>query len=59
MDFYTLITKDECFDLPKDMPIPKYGSIVFIDSKSFLIEYVHYNIQKGKLKGVTLLAKEV
>lgn len=46
--FYTITTTERCYDLPKDMPVPKKGEVVFINDKTIIINNVNYHINKNQ-----------
>jgi len=51
-DNYIVIIEDETFDLPKDMPVPERGSVIFIGGrkgKVGVVDTVKYHISDGKI----------
>jgi hypothetical protein len=47
MTFYTIAIDDNCYDLPKEMPVPQLGTHVFIDGKVGKVDNINYHINDG------------
>ena len=57
--FYTITIEDNCYDLPKNMPVPQKGSLVFIEGKTCRVESINYHISRGKLHTVSVFAERL
>lgn len=57
MEFYTITIKNKCFDLPKKMPVPQIGSVIFIEDFSGEVKQVNYHLFDGKLHMITIFCE--
>ena len=56
LDFYTITIGDETFDLPKDMPVPERGSVIFLADKVGVVDTVKYHIIGKKVNMISIYA---
>ena len=57
LEFLTITIEDQCFDLPKDMPIPQKGDMVFIGSKTGTVSHTNYHITKGNVFMISIFTE--
>lgn len=54
LKFYTIKIEGKCYDLPKDMPIPQIGSVVFVDNEAGVVDRIHYHVVRGKIHMISI-----
>jgi len=54
--FYTIKIDNETFDLPKDMPVPERGSVIFLADKVRVVDTVKYHIIGKKVNIISIYA---
>jgi hypothetical protein len=55
--FYTVTIEDSCYDLPKDMPIPSKGSLIFAGGKCGEVDKVNYHISDKDFYTISVSTK--
>ena len=58
LKYYTVKIKNETFDLPKDMPIPQIGSVIFIQDKVGVVDEIKYHIVNKKIYMISITTNQ-
>ena len=57
LPIYVIKNATLCCDLPKKMPIPQVGSVVFVDEHTFIVKRIDFTVWKGSLHMITVWAE--